>query len=499
MILAISLKTFLKGSFWVSLATVITRLAGFITLPFLARTLDPSGLGIYNLIFNVISTADNLSRMGIDAAMSRNGAQYENIGTESVGRLFGVGSCLMIGIGTMIAISTGLFGNELAINWLGEPKIKPWMGIVAISIFLTEIGIPSWFFLLALQEFRLYSLRMSILTIVSSMTTVILAYRFGLTGAIWSLAFTGFLQLVLGLGLTLPVLDKYKIKLRFDRFIPESISILKFGLPFYAANFLGSFVALPLLGYVSKSGGIEQIGYLRVAQSLSQFVSFLPAAIAPVLVSSLSASLVGDSKDHQRLKSLHLRILWSVILFTSLAISFNLDWIVGLLFGASYQQAIILSRLTIWITAISSLAGMLSQYVLSLGNTRAIAIIQTTSLILMVLIAMILIPQYNSLGLLIAQGVSVFFTLIAYVKPALADMDTSEHKYLWLLTFESATLFVLSFLPSIIRSSTFINVTLSLVFLVMGLTLTLSGCFTAQERLSAYSLLKNLIAKIKTR
>ncbi len=495
----ISLKSFLKGSFWVFLGTISVRLSGLIVLPFLARSLNPSGLGIYNLLYNTISTADSLSRMGIDAAMGRNGAQHEKLGKEAIGRLFGVGGALISVVGVLISIFSWLFRNTLANEWLHEAAIEQWMGIISLTIFIASLSIPTWSYLLALQDFRAYSLRTIVVSGLGALAALNLTWKFGLAGAVWSLPFTAFLQFIVGWKITLPALHHYKIKLRFDHFIPESISILKFGLPFYAANFLSSFVALPLLGYVSKSGGIEQIGYLRVAQSLSQFVSFLPAAIAPVLVSSLSASLVGDSKDHQRLKSLHLRVLWSVILFTSLVISFNLDWIVGLLFGASYQQAIILSRLTIWITAISSLAGMLSQYVLSLGNTRAIAIIQTTSLILMVLIAMILIPQYNSLGLLIAQGVSVFFTLIVYVKPALADMDTSEHKYLWLLTFESATLFVLSFLPSIIRSSTFINVTLSLVFLVMGLTLTLSGCFTAQERLSAYSLLKNLIAKIKTR
>jgi|GEM_PF-2009309 len=494
-----SIKGLLRGSFWLVLTNIVTRFSGFIVLPLLARFLGPADLGIYNLLQNTIQTIDGLSRLGLDSAIHFYGAQHQTIGAKSVGRTFGVGSSLIWIASAFIFILLWLARQTIAHDFLGEASIEPWLVLAGFSAFITAIGNPSWFYLVALQAFKIYSLRTSLVAILGGIITLLLTWRFGLTGSLWSFALIAVVQTILGWWLTLPILSRHKIHLRYDGFIPEAIKILKFGLPFYAANFLSSFVALPLLGYVSKSGGIEQIGYLRVAQSLSQFVSFLPAAIAPVLVSSLSASLVGDSKDHQRLKSLHLRVLWSVILFTSLAISFNLDWIVGLLFGASYQQAIILSRLTIWITAISSLAGMLSQYVLSLGNTRAIAIIQTTSLILMVLIAMILIPQYNSLGLLIAQGVSVFFTLIAYVKPALADMDTSEHKYLWLLTFESATLFVLSFLPSIIRSSTFINVTLSLVFLVMGLTLTLSGCFTAQERLSAYSLLKNLIAKIKTR
>lgn len=492
-----SLKKLTKGSLWLILTNIITRLSGLISLPILARLLGPTDLGIYNLLQNVIQTADGLSRLGIDAAMHRYGAQHEITGNYSVGRLFGVGSCLIISSSSFISVCLWLFKQIVAQNFLGEVKIEPWLGLTAFTVFTTAIGNPSWVYLVALQAFKVYSLRTSVVTIAGAIITLLLTWQLGLAGSLWSFAIIAVVQTFYGWWLTIPVLNKHKIQLHFDYFIPEMIKILKFGLPFYASNFLSSFVGLPLLGYVSKSGGIEQLGYLRVAQSLSQFVSFLPTAIAPVLISSLSASLAGDTKDYQNLKSLHLRVLWSVLLFTSVAISFNLDWIIGLLFGATYQDAIILSRLTIWITAINSLVGMMGQYVTSLGNTRAIAIIQTTSLAITVVIAMLLIPKYNSVGLLVAQAISGCFTLIAYIRPALADIDKSDHKYLWLLTFTSVNLFIISFLTSFINFNISVNIILSFIFLGMTLVLTLLGCFTKSERLSAYLVLSNLISKFK--
>lgn len=492
-----SLKGLVKGSLWLVITNVITRFAGFIALPILARLLGAADLGIYNLLQNTIQTADGLSRLGADAAMHRYGAQYETSGTESVGRLFGVGACLIFISSSLIAIGLWLLKKTIAHDFLGEVSITPWLGLAAFSIFITGIGNPSWFYLVALQAFKVYSLRTSVVTISGAIITLLLTWQFGLTGSLWSFTIIAIVQTFYGWWLTIPVLNKYKIQLRFDQFMPEAIKILKFGLPFYTSNFLSSFVGLPLLGYVSKSGGIEQLGYLRVAQSLSQFVSFLPTAIAPVLISSLSASLAGDTKDYQNIKSLHLRVLWSLLLFISVAISFNLNWIVDLLFGATYQNAIILSRLTIWITAISSLAGMMSQYVLSLGNTRVIAIIQTISLALTVFIAMLLIPTYNSVGFLIAQVIGGSFALIAYIRPALADIDRSDHRYLWLLTFTSINLFIISFLTLFIDFNVFTSIILSFIFSGMTLIITLLGCFTKSERLSTYLVLNDFISKFK--
>ena len=490
-----SLKKLLKGSFWLVLTNFITRFAGFIVLPLIARLLGPADLGIYNLLQNTIQTADGLSRIGIDAAIHFYGAQYQTSGTESVGRTFGVGSCLTWIAGGFIAILLCVARQSIARDFLGDVTIEPWLVLAGVSAFITVIGNPSWFYLVALQAFKTYSLRTSVITIAGGIITLLLTWGWGLNGTLWSFLIIALIQTIWGWWLTLPILNVHGIKLRYDNFIPEAIKLLKFGLPFYSSNFLSSFVALPLLGYVSKSGGIEQLGYLRVAQSLSQFVSFLPTAIAPVLISSMAESLGGDSKQHQQLKSLHLRVLWSIILFISFIISFNLDSIVNLLFGASFNQAILLSRLTIWIAAVTSLSGMMTQYLIGAGRTRVIAVIQTISLILMVIIAMIMIPQYNSLGLLIAQAVSICFRLVAYTKPSLSDIHVSEHKYLWLLTFESCILFTLSFLPSILPINIFIGMGVSIVVLGMASVLTFLCCFTNQEKSSTYLLFRKLILK----
>jgi O-antigen/teichoic acid export membrane protein len=476
-----SLRKLIKGGAWITFSTLVTRLAGFIVLPVLARLLGPSDLGLYNLLANTVQTGDGLSRLGIDAAIHRNGAQFETIGTESVGRLFGVGACLTTVTGCVISLCVWIWRESLALQWLGEARATPWLGLVAIMIFLYSISNPPWYYLLALHEFRISSLRSSGLAIIGSILTLFLAWQFRLSGALIGLGSIAFLQAIGGWLLTLPVLRKNKITLRFDGFVMEARSILSFGLPFYASNFLSSFIALPLLGYVSRTGGIEQLGYLRVAQSLSQLVSFLPTAIAPVIISTLSASISKNTDEHRQIKSLHLRSLWILILFISTTICFSLDYVVPSLFGNSYDQAILLSRLTIWIAAMTSLSGILGQYVTSAGQTKTIAVIQTLALSINLLVALLLIPRYSSIGLLISQGIAALFTTIAYVRPAIWDVVLENRLQLGSMTVLSLSLMTISFMLPVFSDNLIILIAMVTIACI-GLLLLLPISFTSAEK-----------------
>jgi len=476
-----SLKGIIKGSFWVVFSTVVTRFSGFIVLPILARMLGPAGLGLYNLIQNTVQTGDGLSRLGADAAMHRNGSQYQTTDSEAVGRLFGVGACLIITSGSVIAICLWLAREAISLNFLGEPQVESWLGLTAIIIILTTISTPPWVYLVALHDFRTYSLRTSVVSITGAILTISLAWFFGLVGAIWGLGLTALIQAVLGWYLTLPVLKEKGIQLRCDKFLSESREMLSFGLPFYASNFLSTFVALPLLGYVSRTSGIEQLGYLRAAQSLSQFISFLPTAIAPVLVSSLSASFAADATDYRKVKSLHLRSLWVVILVLSVTICLSIEILVPMLFGSTYNEAIVLSRVTIWMTAVQSLSGMLSQYIISSGKTRIIGLIQVTGLFITIAFAIVLIPLYSSVGLLTAQSLAAVFTFIAYLRPALTDLNIQDKKRLWLMAGLSFGLLIITFfLPKL--SSTWLVIILIAITSTITAVFFLVIAFTSEEK-----------------
>jgi O-antigen/teichoic acid export membrane protein len=491
-----SFKDLLKGSFWIVLATTVARLSGFVVLFFLARVLTPESLGMYNLVQTSIQNGDALSRIGVDIAIHRNGSQHGSNGTESTGRLFGVGTTLMVGFSILLAIFLFFNQNLIANKWLNQPKIEPWFNLISLTIFISTLSNPPWLYLIALHSFRIQSIRTSTVSIIGAFITIILAFFFGLSGAIGGLTITAIIQVILGWGLAAKVLKENNIKLRIDEFISQSRNIFAFGLPFYASNSLSALIAMPLLGYISSFGGLEQLGFLRVAQSLSQLVSFLPAAISPVLISTLSANLVSDPNEYQKIKSLHLRITWTVMMLFSTIICFSLDYLLPILFGSIYNQAILLSRLTIWITVIGSLSAILNQYVISAGKTHLIMLVQAIGLFIHTALAIILIPVYNSAGLLIAQFASASFTAIAYIYPSLMGTKPSEKKVLFLLLIINAMLILFSVGTPLIISNNMLVLLLDMACLFLLLSILMLKVFTTEEKKIVLSMINSKLKKI---
>ncbi|MBW4583133.1 MAG: oligosaccharide flippase family protein [Tildeniella nuda ZEHNDER 1965/U140] len=488
-----SLKPLLKSSFLLVIATLVSRLSGLIVLPIVARLLGPSSLGLFSLLQNTAQTADMLSRIGVDAAMHRNGAQYESLDRQSVGRLLGVGSCLIIIAGIFIALFICLNAQLVASLVLGDAKAAQWLNLTALTVVLTVAFTPSWICLIALHAFKAYTILTSLSSIVGALLTLLLTYRFGIAGALWGLAGTALIQFISGWCLTLPILRQKKISLRCDQFIAESKSLLGFGLPFYFGNFLSGFILLPLLGYVGKVGGLDQLGHLRVAQSLSQIVSFLPTAVAPVIISSLSATLVADLNTHQRIKSLSLRCLWLLMLFFSLMICLNLDGVIKLLFSSKYLEAIVLSKIMIWMVAINSLSGVFNQYMVSAGKTHAIAVIQVFGLIITVLIALLTVQHHGAMGLLLAQLVASIFTCSAYVRPSLSDLDQTEQRRILYLFLISLLAISLTFLPFSNITNFWVCLVLSLILGVFILSISAHWAFAENEREAFNSVIRKKI------
>lgn len=435
-------KIFLKSGAWLTLAGILSKLANAFSLPLLARFLTPESLGIYNIITALVQSTNGFSNLGITIAMERNGSQYKTLGVEAVGRLFGVGLTLICIVNTTIAIGIYLFRQPLAHNWLGQNNIAYWIGVSALLISLQPLGNVPLIFLASLQDFRAYAIRSSLGAISSSAISIILSWQFGIDGAIFGLILAAALQILWSYAIVKLVLKNKEIRLRLDQFWQESRSIFKLGFPYYCGNtLLGSLVGLPLMGLVSQYGGLKELGYLRVAQSLAALIGFIPAAIAPAAISYLSANLVDDPTSYQRIKSIYLRGNWILLLVPTGIISLMIPDLINLVFGQGYQQAGFLAWLTMWLSMMAGATSILIQYLVVSGKTSQVAWSSFFGVCCWVISAFLLIPRYSGTGFLIAQSIGqiVGFTLV--VKPAIYDLNSKDMKlfsnliYLTSLTF----------------------------------------------------------------
>jgi O-antigen/teichoic acid export membrane protein len=437
----------IKGGAWLSMSSILSKIASALTLPALARLLGPELLGIYSIVFSLLQSAQSFSSLGVDVSIQRNGAQFDTIGGRAVGRLFSVGFVLIVVVNTVTAVGVFVFRQPLAHHWLGQSEVASWLAITAIIVFLQPLGNVPLLFLSGIQEFRAYAINSTLSVLVSSLLAVSLSYWFGLLGALLGIVVSSALQIIWSYLLVKPVLSSRGIILGLDRFYQELVSILKFGFPYYFGNtLLGSVAGLPLMGLVSQYGGLEELGYLRVAQSIASLVSFIPAAIAPAAISYLSStSAINEvSEEHSYLKLTHLRAVW-FLLITSISIScLVLPHIINFFYGSDYQQTKLLSFIYLWISLGTGIVSIAVQYLLVKGMTFRIAAASTLGILFSTCSAFALIPRYNALGFLATQAIGCGTGFCIIVAPAIAGIDKTGLIILGKLALATVVMFVMT-------------------------------------------------------
>jgi len=416
----------IKGGAWLTIASLISKLASALSLPVLARLLNPELLGIYSIIFSLTQSIRNFSSLGVEIAMHRNGAQYKTVGVESVGRLFGVGFSLVCLSSTVTALTVLCFREFVASHLLGQPNISPWLAIASLTVVLQPMGDIPLLFLASLHAFQAYAIRSSTGLIFGSVLSIILTSKFSLSGAIWGLTLTALSQILWSYLCVKPVLQAAGIRLRVDNFWQQTVSIFRFGFPYYFGNtLLGSLIHLPLMGLVSKYGGLEELGHLRVAVSISMIVGFIPSAITPAALSYLSTSAVDKDRSNY-LKCVHLRIVWIVTVILTGMLSLVIPSIINSLFGAAYQNAIPLAWAQLWLTIIVSISSVLTQCLVASGKTLRSCWASTIGIIAWVAGAMILVPNHPGMGFLASQAICYIVMCLAMVYPAVINSTSRE-------------------------------------------------------------------------
>lgn len=408
---------FFKGSLLISIANVAVRLSGILVLVPLARLLGPSQLGIYSLVFWLVQSGTTLGRLGVDTTMHRNGAQLYCTNRTAAGRLLAVGGTLMGVSFTALSVAVWVWRSPLATHWLGNKDAAEWLGYAAVLLFTEGMSLVAMTGLLSLHNFEAYSRATAIGALGRLLLSPILAWRYGLLGAFLGLILASLVQLIAAVINFYRSSQQYHIPLNLHGFWQESKQILKFGLPLYTGSALIGLVTLPMMGEIGHVAGVETLGQLRIGQSLSQIVSFLPAAIAPVAISVLSEAYGTEDQNFKRLRSVHLRGNWLLTLALVMFLSLASHPLIILLFGNTYEAAIPLVIGMSWVALLTVVVDNLNLYSLTAGNTKAIAFSSIIQKFIFVGITFWLIPLYGGmgfiLGLLLGNSIQLVIMIAA--------------------------------------------------------------------------------------
>ena len=248
------------------------------------------------------------------------------------------------------------------------------------------------------------------------------------------------------------------------------------------------------------STGIENVAYIRTSESFSQMISFIPVAISPAIITYLSALTKKDKKQFLILRSLHFRVITTIVFLISYLGLASVNFLLPILFGQAFTKAVILSKLTLITSFFSSISAILSQYLISEGKTRVLGLTSFISTLLFLASALVLIPSFGTFGFLFSKAIIPLFSFLVFsylLSRNMFNKDLKQSKYLILIIIVSI---ISNFLLSNIfkYNYSFLSLFSNSIVLFSSLFLIYNFIFTSQERQKIFMLINQKMRSFKS-
>jgi O-antigen/teichoic acid export membrane protein len=382
-----------------------TRGLGILSNGLLARLLSPPEWGSLQAVANVGTTLSQVLKLSIDTGlqvrMSETGEPQ--VGKPNSGDFVGVASVVLFGLSVLAVLCSFEFSRPLA-RLFGEPSLARYIGLAGIAAaaqLATQIGAV----LVALGHFKLYARinTFAALGYLSLLAVAYIAHSRGLTTS-----FVIFLAAQVAAGVTMVFCSRRAwrrqgIRARFGNLFPAFIDLAKIGLPVHLSAAAPSTVWLLFTGQLAEQAGIAALADLRIVATMSQFVGFIPSAIAQTFITQLAAARGADDQVPADHFLRYARLIIGGSTFTALAISVITPILVPIVFGSRYEatcQLVGVGLLTATVLAVKQciLVSLISER----RSTYAVLdmVVATGTF---ALLASNLIPRFGAVGFIAAE------------------------------------------------------------------------------------------------
>lgn len=164
----------------------------------------------------------------------------------------------------------------------------------------------------------------------------------------------------------------------------------------------------------------EAVGYYSTAATCAGLTGFVIIA----MIDSFRPGILEQKKRSQQQFEDEIAKLYSVISYFSLAMScatvlFS-EFIVGILYGKAYLEAIPLLKVIVWYTTFSYLGSIRNIWILAEGKQQYLWIINVSGALGNVFLNCMLIPRYGAMGAAVATLLTQVFTNVVlgyFLKP----------------------------------------------------------------------------------
>ena len=234
---------------------------------------------------------------------------------------------------------------------------------------------------------------------------------------------------------TFRLVSRYKMKQKNK--VKSSKKLLSYGIRSYGTDVAGTFSGyidqILVVGLLSPSS----LGLYVVSLNLSKMLNTIQSAITSVLFPKASGLQQGEAL---KLTFKVYRISTVITLIVGAGVFVIAPYLLILLYGASFVEAVPVFRILIFQTAITSVSWILSQGFMSIGKPGIVTILRISTLGLNIILLNLFIPflgiEGAAISLLITSVVEFIAVFAIYTlkhRIQLLDWIVSKQDILWLL------------------------------------------------------------------
>jgi len=403
-----SIRRLLSTGGWVSFAKVITILAGVIVNALLARMLEPQELGIYFLIFSIVTTAVLLAQMGLNQAVIRFIGELRGKGCESGIRDLLLKSFSIVGLSSVLfALIYLFFARNLAAELFHASLMAVGASLLAVWIVFTSLRSLAAECLRGFEAIGWATLFEGLLTSLLFLTFVAWLWFDGRAVDLYQV----FVLLLLAASISM-VFALYSLWRRVSSLGDEKrvglSRLMSTSLPLLGSNimfvFLSSF-GLWMVGYLASPEDVAQYGAATRLVALAQFPLLALNAIVPPMIARMYAR-------NEMMELQHL-LRWCaslVLILTMLVMIVFVFWggeLLGLIFGSFYSQAHeLLVILGLGVLA-NAWAGYCGPVLMMCGHQNAMLRQALLTVLLTIPAAIMLGTAFGAIGVAVSMSLGV--------------------------------------------------------------------------------------------
>ncbi len=395
------MRNIFKQVSWLFLAQILIRAVGFFYTVFLARSLGVTDFGLYTVALSYFSIISSFADFGINRFLIREVSIDKSMAAELL--------CNVVIL--RLSFTSVLFAIFATVLYLFDPdKMRVSLVLLAtLAILPQSVALTFDAIFVAIQKLQFSALALFISSMATALAGLLLINRgFGSMGAINALIFG---QLIYLFSLTVFL---YKQKILVMSKIEVSIikKALTGSLPYGLLGVLGLLYFRTDSILLSYMKGSYEAGIYGVAYRFLEAIIFIPSSLALAIFPTMTKLHYGNLAEMKKLYKKILKLMTVLGIITALGCIFVLPEIIKL-FLPNYFKAIDIIRVLSLSIPFIFVYVPLSQIILTSDKyLKSLVLISIGTLFFNILLNLIYIPQYGSLG---AALITVISDVLSFI------------------------------------------------------------------------------------